>query len=111
VKLSRIIPLPTATAIKLELNTRLQLADFTRVQQGGIEKEKREKEEKREGSRSEQFRETTNTDERGAANYRCADGYSSFNEHTESKMARKSLAGDVNVVLTIGFIQIGSVRS
>jgi len=55
VKLSRIIPLPTATAIKLELNTRLQLADFTRVQQGGIEKEKREKGEKREVQEASNF--------------------------------------------------------
>jgi len=38
VKLSRIIPLPTAIAIKLQLNTRLQLVDFTRVRQNEIEK-------------------------------------------------------------------------
>lgn len=51
-KLSRIIPLPTAAAIKLELNTRLQLVDFTRVRQDEIGKKGR-------SSRSEQFRETS----------------------------------------------------
>lgn len=61
VKLSRIIPLPTAAAIKLELNTRLQLVDFTRVRQDEIEKRRKRK---KESSRSEQFRETS-TDERG----------------------------------------------
>lgn len=59
VKLSRIIPLPTAIAIKLELNTRLQLVDFTRVRQDEIEK----------SSRSEQSR-GTDIDER-VSNFEC----------------------------------------